>query len=149
MKMPENINKKNIAISAIYITLTLVVFTSIDLIYSMINKNYHYGMTRYLPIMIISLALIPKPRLRLGLYFLMLTMSFMQLVHFEYFGSLLRAIEFYSLFLGLNDVKESPICAPKGVLYHHASESSNRLLLDRSASTGLISLGSAINLISL
>ena len=107
MKMPENINKKNVAISAIYIALILIVFTAIDLIYSMINKNYHYGMTRYLPIMIISIALIPKPKLKLGLYILMLTMSFVQLVHFEYFGSLLRAIEFYSLFLGLNDVKES------------------------------------------
>jgi len=103
----RNISKKQLGISVIYILLTWFSFAIIDFIYSMLNANYQFGMSWYLLISIIFISTLPKIKYRFIIYAFILILSFVELVHYEYYGSLLRAIEFYSFFTNVNDVTES------------------------------------------
>ncbi len=103
----KKIDKKKAQISILYIFLIWFSFTLIDLIYSLVNKNYQFGMNWYLLISIILTSTLPKSKHRIIIYSLILIFSFTELVHFEYYGSLLRAIEFYAIFTNINDITQS------------------------------------------
>jgi len=72
----------------------------VDKVYSLNNEYFLFEFTQKefvnkIFIAVLLISVIPSKKIRLGIYFTLLLVSFFQLVHFEYFGKNISAIEFY------------------------------------------------------
>jgi len=103
--------KKSILYSLLYAFLFTLVLLFMDKAYALSNEYFIFEFTskeffNKLLIFALVLSLIPKPKARVIIYLLIIVVSFVQYVHFDYFGKNINAIEFYLLGTNLHETIE-------------------------------------------
>lgn len=103
--------KKSIIYSLLYAFLFTLVLLLMDKAYGLSNEYFIFEFTskeffNKLFIFALLVSVIPKSKVRIILYVLIILFSFSQYVHFEYFGKNINAIEFYLLGTNLNETLE-------------------------------------------
>ena len=83
-----------------------------DRVYALSNEFFIFDFTKKeflnkLLIFAILLSIIPKERVRVGLYLLIVLFSFIQYVHFSYFGKNINGIEFYLMATNIGETVEA------------------------------------------
>ena len=79
------------------------VLISMDISYAMYNQYFDFSYTnkeffnKLLPLSFL-VTLISQNKIRRGIYIVFVLISFIQYVHFSYFGKNIHAIEFYLIF---------------------------------------------------
>ena len=94
-----------------YILLLPLILIFMDKAYALNNAYFIFEFSfkeLFVKLILVSLALsiIPKQKVRWLLYLLIVTVSFVQYVHFEYFGKNISAIEFYLIGTNLHETVE-------------------------------------------
>ena len=103
--------KKNIVYGLLYAILFSLILLLMDIAYSLNNEYFSFEFTskeffNKLALFGLLLSIIPKRRVRIGIYLLALLFSFSQYIHFAYFGKNIGAIEFYLLGTNLHETME-------------------------------------------
>jgi len=100
--------KKSILMSLFYSILITSILLVMDKIYSTSNTFFLFETTKResyrLLFYILLISLIPQRKIRIFLFSILLLFSFLQYIHFEYFGKNIGAIEFYLFFTDLHEV---------------------------------------------
>ncbi len=104
--------KKSILFSLLYAVLISFIMLLMDSIYTMSNAYFIFEFTskeflNKLFIFAILLSIIPKKKLRVGIYLLIVLFSFIQYAHFSYFGKNINAIEFYLMATNMGETFEA------------------------------------------
>ncbi|MCK5854416.1 MAG: sulfatase-like hydrolase/transferase [Sulfurovaceae bacterium] len=104
--------KKSILYTLLYAVLLTLTLMLMDKMYALSNEYFIFKFTskeffNKLFLFALLLSVIPKYRVRLGIYLLMVSFSFVQYLHFEYFGKNINAIEFYLLGTNLHETIEA------------------------------------------
>jgi glucan phosphoethanolaminetransferase (alkaline phosphatase superfamily) len=110
--MVNFITSKPIYFNILYALAVTTIFMFADKTFSLSNEYFIFEFTLkeffyklFLLFMLIST--IPKPRIRLTIFAVMLLFSFIQYIHFQYFGKNINAIEFYLFFSNINETFEA------------------------------------------
>ncbi len=100
--------KKSLLISFLYSMLVSIILLSTDKLYSMHNNfflfEFTFGEIKRVFFIIFIISMISNRKIRLFSIFILLLFSFLQFVHYEYFGKNIGAIEFYIFFTDLHEV---------------------------------------------
>ncbi|HIP13432.1 MAG TPA: hypothetical protein EYG73_12035, partial [Arcobacter sp.] len=103
--------KKRVLYTLFYVFLFALLLISMDKAYALSNEYFIFKFTskelfNKLLIFALLLSIIPKSKVRIFIYVLIVIFSFSQYVHFEYFGKNINAIEFYLLGTNLHETIE-------------------------------------------
>lgn len=100
--------RKSLLISFLYSTLIAIILISTDKLYAMNNKfflfEFTFGEIKRVIFIVFIISMISNRKIRLLSIFILLLFSFLQFVHYEYFGKNIGAIEFYLFFTDLHEV---------------------------------------------
>jgi len=103
--------RKSLLIGLVYTALITFILLVMDKIYSTSNEFFLFEFTKResyrLFFYILLISIVPQRKIRLTLISVLLMFSFLQYVHFEYFGKNIGAIEFYLFFSDFHEVMET------------------------------------------
>jgi len=104
--------RKSILWSLFYAFVVASIFMVADLAYAQLNGYFAFEYTRKeliqkLMLLVLVISLIPHPKLRLSILFTLVGFSFVQYLHFNYFGKNISAIEFYLFFTNVSETFET------------------------------------------
>ena len=104
--------KKSILYSVLYALIIALVFLIMDKLYSINNEYYLFEFTgreflNKMFLLTLLISVIPEKKVRLLIYINMLLFSFIQFVHFEYFGKNISGIEFYLFATNIGETLET------------------------------------------
>jgi glucan phosphoethanolaminetransferase (alkaline phosphatase superfamily) len=104
--------KKSLLYSLLYVFLITTVLLGMDTLYALSNEYFIFKFTskeffNKIFLLILLISFISKPKIRLIIYFILISFSFFQYIHFEYFGKNIGAIEFYLFSNNIHEIFET------------------------------------------